>query len=71
MKTVIDIVTWWLKVIFATKSSDYGQTDRVYHHIDTGEAWLFQQPLRRLLLAKQAEVGEIPKDMPWHGIIKK
>jgi hypothetical protein len=24
--------------IFATKSDDYGRTNRVYHHMDTGEA---------------------------------
>jgi hypothetical protein len=53
-----------------TKSSDYGQTDRVYHHIDTGEARLFRQPPRKLLLAKQADMGKIPKDMPRHGIIE-
>jgi hypothetical protein len=54
-----------------TKSSDYGQTDRVYHYIDTGEAHLFRQLLRKLLLAKQADMGKIPKHMPRHGIIEE
>jgi hypothetical protein len=32
------------RVIFATKANDYGQTDRVYHRIDTGEVRPICQP---------------------------
>jgi hypothetical protein len=70
-KIVIDIVTWWLKAIFAMKSSDYGQTDRVYHRISAGEVRLIWQPPRRLPIAKQAEVGKILEDTQWWGIIEE
>jgi hypothetical protein len=56
--------------IFAMKSSDCGQTDRVYHHTDMGEARPICQPLRRLSLAKQANVGEMLEDMR-HGVIEQ
>lgn len=36
--------------IFAMGSNDYGWTDRLYDHIDTGEARLIRQPPRRLAL---------------------
>jgi hypothetical protein len=32
--------------IFATNSSNYGRTDRVYHHTEAGEPSQFQQPPR-------------------------
>jgi hypothetical protein len=34
--------------IFALDSNDYRQTDKVYHHIDMGEAQPTNQTLRRL-----------------------
>jgi hypothetical protein len=52
-----------LKDIFVSKSSAYGQTNRVYHHIDAGGACLVQQPPRRCPLAKQAEMDTMLQDM--------
>jgi hypothetical protein len=49
--------------IFAMKSDDYRQTNRVYHCIDMGETQLIHQPPRRHPLSKQAEVGEMLDDM--------
>jgi hypothetical protein len=43
--------------ICAMDSNDCGQTDRVYHPINTGESLSIRQPPRRLPLEKQAEVG--------------
>jgi hypothetical protein len=57
--------------VFATQSSDYRRTDRVYHHIDTGEARPIRQPPRRLPLAKQAEATEMLEDMRWRGVIEE
>jgi hypothetical protein len=57
--------------IFASSNSDYRWVDRVYHHIDTAEACLICQPLRRLPLAKQAEVGEMLEDMWQCGVIEE
>jgi hypothetical protein len=45
------------------KSDDYRRTDRLYHRIDMGEARPICQPPTRLLLAKQADVGEMLEDM--------
>jgi hypothetical protein len=45
--------------ILAMKSNDYGWTDRVHHRIDMGEARPIRQPLMRLSLAKQVDVGDI------------
>jgi hypothetical protein len=58
-------------VIFAMKSDDYRWADRVYHHIDTGEAQQIHQPPRRLPLAKQAEVGEMLNNMQQQGGIEE
>jgi hypothetical protein len=49
--------------IFAVKSDDSWWTDSVYHHINTSDACLIRQPPHRLLLAKQAEVNEMLKNM--------
>jgi hypothetical protein len=49
--------------IFAKDSDDYGQTNSVYHHTDTGEAQPIRQPLRRFHLPKQADVGNMLEDM--------
>jgi hypothetical protein len=57
--------------VFTTKSDDCGRTDRVYHHVDTGDAHLIQQPPRKLPLARQAEVSEILKHMKERGIIEE
>jgi hypothetical protein len=56
--------------IFVMKSDDYRRTFRVYHFTDTGEARPISQPLRRLPLAKQADVGEILVDMGRRGVIE-
>jgi hypothetical protein len=48
--------------IFAMDSDDYRLTDRVYHHIDMGEARP-RQPPRRLPWAKQADVGQMLEDV--------
>jgi hypothetical protein len=48
---------------FAMDSDDYGQTDIMYHRIDTGEAQPIRQPPSRLPMAKQADVGEMLEDM--------
>jgi hypothetical protein len=45
--------------IFAGDNEDYGKTNKVYHHIDTGDARPIRQPPRRIPLAKQTEVKEI------------
>jgi hypothetical protein len=57
--------------IFATESDDYGQTDKLYHHTDTSDAHPIHQHPNRLLLAKQAEVNEILKNMEERGVIEE
>jgi hypothetical protein len=57
--------------IFVTKSDDNGRTDRMYHHIGMGETRPLHQPPRRLLLAKQADEGEIFEDMQRRGVIEE
>jgi hypothetical protein len=57
--------------IFATKSNHYRPTDRVNHHIGMREALPMHQPRRRLLLAKQADVGKMLENMQRHGVIKE
>jgi hypothetical protein len=46
-------------------------TDTVYHHTDMEEARPIHQPPERLPLAKQAEAGEILKDMQCCGVNKE
>jgi hypothetical protein len=48
-----------------------GLTDRVYHHVDMGEARPIRQPPRRLHLTKQADVGKMLEDMQQHGVIEE
>jgi hypothetical protein len=57
--------------IFAACSEDYGQIDRVYHRIDTGDARPIRQPPRSLPLEKQAEVSGILDDMQHRGVIEE
>jgi hypothetical protein len=57
--------------IFAMDSEDHGQTNKVYHHIDMGDARPIRQPQRRLPLAKQAEVSEMLGDMQRRGVIEE
>lgn len=57
--------------IFAMDIDDYGQTNSVRYHIETGGAQLIRQPPKRLPLAKQADVGEMLKDMQCCGVIKE
>jgi hypothetical protein len=57
--------------IFAGDNEDHGQTNKVYHRIDTGEARPIRQHPRRLPLAKQAEVSEMLEDMQRRGIIEE
>jgi hypothetical protein len=59
------------KYIFAVYSEDYGQTNKVYHCIDMGDARPIRQPPRRLPLAKQAEVREMLYGMQCHGVIEE
>lgn len=54
------------RVIFAMKSDGYCRTNRVYHRINMGQARPIQ-PLRRLRLAKQVDVGKLLKDMQLCG----
>jgi hypothetical protein len=54
-----------------TTNSDYRRTDRVYHRVDTAEAWLIHQPPRRLPLAKQAEVDKMLEDMQQRRVIEE
>jgi hypothetical protein len=60
--------------ISAMKSDDYRYTNIVYHRTDMGEALLICQPPRKLSLAKQADVGEMLKDMQmtwgYQGVIQ-
>jgi hypothetical protein len=57
--------------VFATKSGDYGRSNKVYHRIGTGDARLIRQPPRRLPLAKQAEVNDMLEDMKERGVIEE
>jgi hypothetical protein len=57
------------KDVFAMKSSDYRQTNRVYRHIDAEEARPVQQPPRRLAMVKQVEVDNMIQDMQQLGVI--
>jgi hypothetical protein len=45
--------------IIAMNSNDYRQTDRVYNHIDTGEAQQIHQLQRTFPLAKQVDASEM------------
>jgi hypothetical protein len=49
--------------VFATKSGEYGRTDKDFHWIDNGDDRPIRQPPRRLPLAKQGEVNGMLKDM--------
>jgi hypothetical protein len=54
--------------IFAMKNEDFGRPDRVYNGIDMRESRPIRQPSRKLLLAKQAYVGEMLEDMQRRGV---
>jgi hypothetical protein len=54
-----------------TSMTTDGPTDRMYHRIDTGEAWPIRKPPRRFPVAKQADVGEILEDMQRRGFIEE
>jgi hypothetical protein len=55
--------------IFAIDSN--GRTDKVYHRIHSGEARPIRHPPRRLPLAKQADVGEMLKDIQRRGFTEE
>jgi hypothetical protein len=57
--------------VFATKSGDYGRTDKVYHQIDTGDAHPIRQHPRILSLAMQADVNGMLEDMKKRGVIEE
>jgi hypothetical protein len=57
--------------ISPTKTSYYGRTDRMYHHIETGDVRPIRQHPRRLLLSKQAEVGRMLEDMQQRRVIEE
>lgn len=52
------------------KSDDFGRTERVYHSTDMREARPISQPSRKILLAKEAQVGEMLEDMQRRGVIE-
>jgi hypothetical protein len=52
-------------------SEDHGWTNKLFHHIDTGDSRLIRQPPRRLPLAKQAEVSKILDDMQRRRVIEE
>ncbi|XP_023721736.1 cyclic AMP-responsive element-binding protein 3-like protein 2 [Cryptotermes secundus] len=56
--------------IFAKDNDDYGRTNKVYHHMGTGEARPIRQPPRRVPLAKLAEVNEMLDNMRGQGLYK-
>jgi hypothetical protein len=45
--------------------------DIVYYGINAGETRPMWQPLRRIPLAKQAEVSRMLEDLQYHGVIEK
>ena len=45
--------------VFETKSGDYGRAEKVYHRIDTGDAWPIRQPPPRFPLA------QVVYEQPW------
>jgi hypothetical protein len=53
------------------KSDDHRRTDKLYHHIDTGEARPIRQPPSRFPLAKQVDVGEMIEDMQQRWVIEE
>jgi hypothetical protein len=57
--------------IFAVDNEDYGETNRVYHSIDTGDARPIPQTQMALSLAKQAEVSEMLDDMQRRGVVEE
>ncbi|XP_023723638.1 uncharacterized protein LOC111873286 [Cryptotermes secundus] len=57
--------------IFAGDNKDYGRTSKVYHRIDMGDALPIQQPLRRVSMAKQVDVKEMPDNMQRQGVIEE
>jgi hypothetical protein len=59
------------KDIFAVYSEDYGQTNKVYHSIDTADAQPIRQTPRRMPLTKQAEVGEMLDGVQRRGVIEE
>jgi hypothetical protein len=52
---------------FSGRREVYGQTDRIHHRIETSGGPPIRQPAHRLLLAKQAEMNELLKDMKERG----
>lgn len=56
--------------IFAKNNTDLGRTDRVAHHIDTGDSRLIKQPPRRLPQTQMEEAEKQITDMMDHGIIE-
>jgi hypothetical protein len=56
---------------FATRGSDYGRADKVYHNIDAGEARLIPQPSWRPPLAKRAEMGTMFEDIQLRRVIEE
>jgi hypothetical protein len=57
--------------ISAVGSEDHGRTNKVCHHIVTGDARPIRQPPRRVPLAKQVEVSDMIDDMQRRGVIKE
>jgi hypothetical protein len=57
--------------IFAMDSEDHGQTNNIYHRIDTGDARQIRQPPRRLPLAKHAELLEMLDEMQGRGVVEE
>jgi hypothetical protein len=53
---------WIPGLFFAVKNAGCGQTDIMYHHINISDAWIYKPPCR-LLLAKQAMVDQMLKDV--------
>jgi len=58
------------KAILSTDEFDIGRTHLVEHKIDTGEARLIRQPLRRQVFAHQQFIKEKTERMMEHGLIE-
>ncbi|XP_044317449.1 uncharacterized protein LOC123038055 [Drosophila rhopaloa] len=56
--------------VFARSDDDSGHTNLTRHVIDTGLSRPIKQPVRRLALARKAEVEELVADMKLRGIIR-
>ena len=56
--------------VFATSTADLGRTDKLNHHIDTGNAPPVRQPVRRVAPTQREEIRKLLGEMLKKGIVE-